>query len=346
VSLTVLENAPLRALNTFGVQAHARRLVRVDDAAQLAQALEIASSAGTPLVLGAGSNVLFAGDVDATVLLLRTRGAEVLGESGGATVVQAQAGEPWDAFVRWSLAQGLGGLENLALIPGSVGASPVQNVGAYGVEMRECFEGLDALDLSSGARRAFSPADCEFGYRDSVFRRRTGRRWLIERVRFRLEREPRLRLDYGEIREELARRGIASPGPCDVADAVSAIRRRKLPDPATLGNAGSFFKNPVVEPAIADALRDRHPAMPSWAASAGVKLSAGWLIEQCGWKGRREGDAGVHAAHALVLVNHGAATGAQILALARGIRASVLEHFGVALEPEPLVVGAPFDDPL
>ncbi len=346
MSLTVLENAPLRALNTFGVQAHARRLVRVDDPAQLAQALEIASSAGTPLVLGAGSNVLFAGDVDATVLLLRTRGVEVLGEAEGAALVEAQAGEPWDAFVRWSLAQGLGGLENLALIPGTVGASPIQNVGAYGVEMRERFDGLDALDLSSGARRAFTPADCAFGYRDSVFRRPGGRRWLIERVRFRLEREPRLRLDYGEIRDELARRGIASPGPRDVADAVSAIRRRRLPDPAELGNAGSFFKNPVVAPALADALRGRHPAMPSWPAPGGVKLSAGWLIEQCGWKGRREGDAGVHAAHALVLVNHGAATGAQLLALARSVRASVLERFGVRLEPEPLVVGADFDEPL
>lgn len=338
--LSVTLDAPLARLNTFGVEARARRLVEFAGAAAPEDALDAVAGAGPVLVLGGGSNVLFAGDFDGTVLRVSTRGRRILGDDAGEPVVEARAGEDWDGFVRWTLARGLYGLENLALIPGTVGASPIQNIGAYGVEMRERFHGLSAVRLADGARREFDAPACAFGYRDSVFKHAGGAGWLVTDVRFRLSREPAPRTGYTDLREELARRSIASATPADVADAVSTVRRRKLPDPARLGNAGSFFRNPVLPADRAAELARRHPCLPAWPADGGVKLAAAWLIDQCGWKGRREGDAGVHAAHALVLVNHGRASGAQILALARRVRDSVLERFGVELEPEPLIVGA------
>jgi len=337
MTFTVVPDACLRRLNTFGVDVRAARLIEVEQPADLEGALAEARAMPPLLVLGGGSNVLFTGDFPGTVLHPATRGRRVLESSGAGAVVEAEAGEDWDAFVRWTLSQGLSGLENLSLIPGTVGASPIQNIGAYGVEMCERFAGLSAIDTQTLARRDFTATDCAFGYRDSLFRNAQAGRWLIARVRFRLDRAPRLRLDYADLRHELAARGCGQPTPADVADAVSAIRRRKLPDPAELGNAGSFFKNPVVSGEAAQALRSREPDLVCWPDPRGVKLSAAWMIERCGWKGAREGDAGVHASHALVLVNHGRASGAQILALAAKIRASVLQRFGVALEPEPLV---------
>ena len=335
----VLRNAPLRALNSFGIDARAALLVRVDDAADFPAALEAGSRAPSLRVLGGGSNVLFVGDFDGALIQVATRGRRVVGPPGPVTCVEAEAGEPWDAFVRWTLAQGLIGLENLSMIPGCVGASPIQNIGAYGVEMREVFDSLDALCLADGRQRTFGAAECRFGYRDSVFKQAEAGRWLITRVRFRLAREAALHTDYGDLRAELDRAGVVRPDAAAVASAVRAIRSRKLPDPAVIGNAGSFFKNPVLPGAEAHAVIARAPQMPAWPGDDGtVKLSAAWMIDRCGWKGVREGDAGVHAAHALVLVNHGHATGAQILALAERIRASVLETFGVALEPEPSII--------
>jgi UDP-N-acetylmuramate dehydrogenase len=335
--ISVLENAELADLNSFGVAATAARLVSYDDPADVVEALEASGGHGARLVIGSGTNLLFTADFEGTILRVCTTGRRVLDDGPGGVLVEAEAGEPWDAFVRWTLAQGLCGLENLSLIPGSAGASPIQNIGAYGVEMRDTFAGLTAIDLSTGAAREFDPAQCCFDYRDSLFKHPDGRRWLILRVRFRLSREPRLHLDYGELREELARTGCDRPAPTDVARAVTALRRRKLPDPAALGNAGSFFKNPVVSQAQAEAMRERFPGLPVWSSASGAKISAAWMIEHCGWKGVREGDAGVHAAHALVLVNHGHATGAQLLALAMRIRSSVMDAFGVLLEPEPLI---------
>ncbi len=336
--ITLIENASLAGLNSFGVDALAARLVRLDDAAEATEALAISAGHGPRLVLGGGTNVLFTSDFDGTILRVCTAGRRVLEDGPREALVEAEAGEPWDGFVQWSLASGLYGLENLSLIPGSVGASPIQNIGAYGVEMRECFAGLSAIDLNTGESREFGPQECCFDYRDSLFKHPDGRRWLILRVRFTLSREPRPRLDYGDLREELSRAGCGRPTPTDVASAVSALRRRRLPDPAVLGNAGSFFKNPVVPEAQADAMRERYPDLPRWPAATGVKLSAAWMIERCGWKGAREGDAGVHAEHALVLVNHGRASGAQLLALAMRVRDSVMDAFGVLLEPEPLIV--------
>ena len=334
-------DAPLRELNAFGIRAVARELWTLDDAADLPALAAALRSAGTadPLVLGGGSNLLITGDLDAPVIAVRTRGRGIVSEDGDAVLVEAAAGESWDGLVRWSLGLGLCGLENLALIPGSVGAAPIQNIGAYGVELREAFDSLVAVHLGHGGTRRFDAADCAFGYRDSAFKHGDGTRWLITSVRLRLSRRPTLRLDYGDIRDELRRAGVGSPGSTDVADAVTAIRRRRLPDPAVLGNAGSFFRNPVVTAATADRLSAREPGLPRWPAGAGVKLSAAWMIDRCGWKGHRDGDAGVHAAHALVLVNHGGASGEDLLRLARAIRDSVEARFGVRLEPEPVIVG-------
>jgi UDP-N-acetylmuramate dehydrogenase len=261
-------------------------------------------------------------------------------DDGDTVIVQAAAGEAWDPLVRWTLSQGLAGLENLALIPGTVGAAPIQNIGAYGVELRDCFDSLDAINLGSGTARSFSADDCAFGYRDSVFKHADGADWLVTAVRLRLSRTPDLKLDYGEIRAELTEARIVAPTPTDVADAVTRIRRRKLPDPAVIGNAGSFFKNPLIEPALAAALSAREPGLPCWPSGDQIKVSAAWMIERCGFKGMRVGDAGVHERHALVLVNHGHARGSDILALARQIRGAVETRFGIRLEAEPMVVGA------
>ncbi len=346
----------LRTLNSFGVEARAARLIEIRRAGELPAVVERLRDGPAPFVLGGGSNVLFTHDPPMPILRIALRSRTLLAEDERGTLVEAGAGEPWNDFVEWTLAQGLVGLENLSLIPGTVGASPIQNIGAYGVEMREHFDSLDAVSLRDGRRRRFDAADCRLGYRDSVFRHAEGRQWAIVAVRFRLAREAPLRLDYGEIRDELRARGITRAVARDVAQAVSAIRRRKLPDPTVLGNAGSFFRNPVVDAATAEALAAREPAMPRFplppdeAPAAGgrpasgepavsrVKLSAGWLIEQCGWKGFREGDVGVHDRHALVLVNHGAASGAQIAALAARIAETVRKRFGIVLEPEPTIV--------
>lgn len=336
MALTVTACAALDHLNSFGVRARARRLVTLGDAAATDEALELLAQGPRRLVLGGGSNVLFTGDFDGTVLLVKTRGLHVLDEGSHGTIVEAAAGEHWDGFVRWTLARGLAGLENLSLIPGTVGASPIQNIGAYGVEVCERIVSLDAVHLESGERRTFAAAECDFGYRDSLFKRT--RNWLIERVRFQLRRDASPSLQYGELREEIARAGITAPTTADVAQAVCALRRRKLPDPSVLGNAGSFFKNPVLAAPDAQKLIATLPGLPHWPAGERVKLSAAWLIEHCGWKGRREGDAGVHASHALVLVNHGDASGADLLALARHIQAAVRDGFGVELEPEPVIL--------
>jgi UDP-N-acetylmuramate dehydrogenase len=348
MTLRIESPASLRALNSFGVSAQASRLVTLDTLADLDEALALLAHSPRSLVLGGGSNLLLAGDFEGTVLRMALRGRRILSEAEAApdamALVEAAAGENWHDFVCWTLDQGLYGLENLSLIPGTVGASPIQNIGAYGVEMRDRFESLEAVDRVSGERRRLNAAECRFGYRDSLFKRPEGARWLILSVRFRLARTFAPRLEYAELRREIdagnlaAGRADAAPDARTVAAAVIAIRRRKLPDPARLGNAGSFFRNPVVDAATAEALARAWPGLPCHASDGAVKLSAAWLIDRCGWKGHREGDAGVHAEHALVLVNHGCATGTELLRLALRIAASVRERFGVVLEPEPTIV--------
>lgn len=339
MSLSITENHSLKSLNTFGVEVYARCFAEAYSDEDVRKALATAQHLGLPLyVLGGGSNVLLTQDVQALVMRLNSRGIRTIADDGERVVLEAEAGEPWHPFVLYSLEQGLAGLENLSLIPGTVGAAPIQNVGAYGVEISDVFAGLTALDRATGELCELDAAACAFAYRDSLFKRQAGR-YIILRVRFALTRTPSLRLDYGPLRQRLRQMGVEQPGPQDVSVAVCSIRREKLPDPGVLGNAGSFFKNPLVSEDQMDALRQRYPELVAYPQENGwFKLAAGWLIEKAGWKGFRDGDAGVHDRQALVLVNHGQASGRQILALARRIQADIAERFGVTLEIEPNII--------
>lgn len=339
---TLVEHAPLQALNSFHVAATAPRLLQIADPQALPQALALPQVAGGPLLaLGGGSNVLLAGDPDGTVLNFANRTVELVAQHADHAILRAGAGMPWHALVMWSLQQGLSGLENLALIPGTAGAAPIQNIGAYGAQVGDFVHAVEAFDREAGGFVRLDAQACAFGYRDSLFKREP-ERWLITALELDLPFLHELKLDYAGIREELAAMRVELPEARDVAQAVINIRRRKLPDPDLLGNAGSFFKNPQLPREQVDALLHAHPGLPVFPAErpGEAKLSAAWLIEQCGWKGRRDGDAGVSPAHALVLVNHGHASGAELLALARRVTASVRERFGVVLEPEPRLVGA------
>ncbi|OQS41788.1 UDP-N-acetylmuramate dehydrogenase [Chromobacterium haemolyticum] len=341
MSLSYSHHHPLKSLNTFGMDARARDFCLLDALSDLPALLDSpAYRAGPVLWLGGGSNLLFTRDYAGLVVKLGLRGIRLLEESGDDVIVEAAAGENWHGFVLHTLSQGWYGLENLSLIPGTVGASPIQNIGAYGVEAKDYIHQVVCADLDhGGAELTLDKADCRFGYRDSVFKHEAAGRLLVTAVRFRLSRAPRLRTGYGDIQQELDAAGIAAPTPQDVSDAVIRIRSSKLPNPAELGNAGSFFKNPVLPAEQAQALLARHPAMPHYPATDGkVKLAAGWLIDQCGLKGHRDGDAGVHARQALVLVNYGAASGEQMRALADKVRAEVRQRFGVELEPEPIIL--------
>lgn len=339
MTLVVQSAVSLRAYNTFGVDVAARYWAEASDDAQVRQALDAARERQVPLlVLGGGSNLLLTANVEALVLRMASRGIRVVADDGQRVEIEAEAGEPWHGFVLWTLQQGFAGLENLSLIPGTVGASPVQNIGAYGVELKDCFLGLTALDRQSGEIREFDLQDCAFAYRDSRFKRESGR-WIILRVRFALERNASLHLDYGPVRQRLAEQGIEAPSASDVSRAICAIRSEKLPDPAVLGNAGSFFKNPLVPAELAQRLQQQHVDLVAYPQADGqVKLAAGWLIEKAGWKGFRDGDAGVHRLQALVLANYGHATGQQLLGLAQRIQADIAERFGVSLEIEPNVL--------
>ena len=339
MSLQVRTQVSLKPYNSFAVEARASHFAEAESDQLVREALAYAEAQQLSLlVLGGGSNLLLTADVQALVLRMASRGIRLLSDDGEQVLVEAEAGEPWHPFVQWTLAQGLVGLENLSLIPGTVGAAPVQNIGAYGVELKDLFAGLTALDRHTGELREFSLEECGFAYRDSLFKRESGR-WLILRVRFALSRSAALHLDYGPVRQRLAEQGIDAPTALDVSQAICAIRSEKLPDPAVLGNAGSFFKNPVVPAALAQRLRAEHADLVGYPQADGqVKLAAGWLIERAGWKGFREGDAGVHRLQALVLVNYGSATGAQLLALAQRIQADIAQRFAVELEIEPNVL--------
>ena len=338
----ISEDARLDARNTFGVAARAPLLVEVADVAALPAVFADPRLRDRPvLVLGGGSNLLFAGDPDGAVLALTGTDVRIVDDHGDHAIVRADAGGQWHALVLWTLDQGLSGLENLALIPGTVGAAPIQNIGAYGVEVRERIHAVDAYERSTGKTWRLSAEDCAFAYRDSRFKHEP-ERFVVTAVEFALPRTSALRLEYAGIGEELMAMGVeGTPTAAQVAEAVASIRRRKLPDPARIGNAGSVFKNPIVPSAQAEALQAQHPALPVFGTSDADmrKLSAAWLIDQRGWKGHRDGDAGIADSHALVLVNHGLASGAQLLALARRVSASVHERFGVALEPEPRIIG-------
>lgn len=340
MTLAIQSHISLKPHNTFGMAVQAAHFCQLDDTAQLPALL--ASSpyqTGPVLWLGGGSNLLLTRDYPGLVIKVALRGIRVQQESDDSVLVEAAAGENWHDFVRHCLQQGWYGLENLSLIPGTVGACPVQNIGAYGVEVKDRIVQVVCADLqANGKPLVLDNADCHFAYRDSVFKHEAAGRLLVTAVRFRLSLQPQLKTGYGDIQQELEKRGIQQPTPLDVSDVVMAIRASKLPDPAVLGNAGSFFKNPVIAQSQADALLQRFPALPHYPAGPGrVKLAAGWLIEQAGLKGYRQGDASVHERQALVLVNHGQASGSQMWALARHVQETVQQRYGVELEAEPLV---------
>jgi UDP-N-acetylmuramate dehydrogenase len=336
MTLQVLAQVSLKPFNSFGIDVRAQLFAEARSDADVREALAYASAQALPLlVIGGGSNLLLTQDISALVLRMATQGIRVLHDDGVHVVVEAEAGEAWHPFVLWTLEQGFCGLENLSLIPGTVGAAPMQNIGAYGVEIKDVFAGLTALDRHTGELRDFSLQECNFAYRDSLFKHETGR-WLILRVRFALSRASHLKLDYGPVQQRLAGQGITEATPSDVSRAICSIRSEKLPDPAVLGNAGSFFKNPLVTKALAEELQALYPDLVAYPQADGhMKLAAGWLIDKAGWKGFREGDAGVHALQALVLVNYGSATGHDIAHLARRIQTDIAERFKVELEMEP-----------
>jgi len=336
MTLQVQAQVSLKPFNSFGIDVRARLFAEARNDADVREALAYAAGQQLPLlVIGGGSNLLLTQDIDALVLRMASQGIRVLNDDGVHIVVEAEAGEAWHPFVLWTLAQGFSGLENLSLIPGTVGAAPMQNIGAYGVEIKDVFAGLTALDRHTGELRDFSLAECNFAYRDSLFKHEVGR-WLILRVRFALSRAVHLKLEYGPVQQRLTEQGIAQATPSDVSRAICSIRSEKLPDPAVLGNAGSFFKNPLVSKALAAELQLQYPDLVAYPQADGqMKLAAGWLIDKAGWKGFRDGDAGVHRLQALVLVNYGAATGQDIAGLALRIQQDIEKRFKVVLEMEP-----------
>ena len=365
--MLVEKNVPLQPYNTFHIVAKAHTLVRIGSVEALREVIAHTELGPLPkFILGGGSNIVLTGDVKPLVLKMEILGRRLVDETAKAVIVEAGAGENWHDFVAWTLAQGYLGLENLAMIPGTVGGTPVQNIGAYGVELQDRFESLQAADLVTGETFTLNAAQCGFGYRDSVFKRRAGGaadhgkaslglagRAVITHVKFRLPKPWKPILGYADIDKKMATTGIASPTAQQMFDWVCEIRRAKLPDPAVIGNAGSFFKNPTVSQEQCADIIAREPRIVHYPLADGsVKLAAGWLIDACGWRGKSVGQAGVYEKQALVLVNRGdrsglpganlavarGATGGEVMTLAGAIQTSVYERFGIRLETEPVVV--------
>ncbi len=346
--MNVTQNVPLQPYNSFGIVAKAHSLVRIrsEEDAKTAQQ-DLKNCPEGHCVLGGGSNLVITGDVKPRVLKVEISGKRLVTETDKAWIVEVGAGENWHECVTWTLDQGFPGLENMALIPGSVGASPVQNIGAYGVELQDRFDSLDALDLLTGQVFSLNAAQCAFGYRDSIFKHASSGpnglglagRALILRVRFALPKLWKPVLGYLDLERKMAETGIAQPSARQIYDWVCEIRRHKLPDPKVLGNAGSFFKNPTVTPEQCADIIARDPKVVHYPMPDGsIKLAAGWLIDACGWKGKSVGNAAVYEKQALVLVNRGGATGGEVVTLAKAIQTSVYERFGIRLEPEPVVI--------
>jgi UDP-N-acetylmuramate dehydrogenase len=327
-------NCSLKPYNTFGIDVQAKAFDRFSNIEELSACINTYKGLEL-LIVGGGSNILFTKDFDGVVLKNELKGFEVLSETDTTVIVRAGAGENWHEFVLKCIDLGYAGIENMSLIPGSVGASPMQNIGAYGVEIKDVFHSLKAYHIASGEIHTFDAAACEFGYRESVFKRALKGQYVIISVAFQLSKIAAINKNYGAIESQLESMGISQPSIKDISNAVIAIRSSKLPDPKTLGNAGSFFKNPVVDQQLVDRILEIHPEAPNYPAETGKrKLAAGWLIEQTGWKGKTIGTCGVHTLQALVLVNYGGSTGQQIYDLSSQIIASVEEKFGVTLERE------------
>lgn len=330
----------LRDFNTFGIDTTAKMMVRVQRIDDLQTVLHDPKLQNeNRLILGGGSNLLFTRPLDALVIKIDLTGKKIISEDDRYVLVEAGAGENWHTFVRWTIDQNLGGLENLSLIPGNVGASPMQNIGAYGVEIKDSFHSLKAVNLITGEIQEFNKADCEFGYRESVFKRSLKNQFAIVSVQYRLKKYPDFNTSYGAIEQELERMEISEISLDAISQAVMNIRQSKLPDPRVLGNAGSFFKNPTISESEFQHIICNHPDIPHYPAAGGMhKLAAGWMIEQCGWKGKRIGNCGMHERQALVLVNYGGASGEEIYDLSEQVLQSVKSRFGVELEREVNVI--------
>jgi UDP-N-acetylmuramate dehydrogenase len=336
--MLVQENFSLKAFNTFGIDIAARYFAKFSSWEELEQLKEIVSNdaLATPLILGGGSNILFTKNFNGLVLKNEVYGIRVVTETPDHIIVEAGAGENWHEFVLHCIANNYAGLENLSLIPGTVGASPIQNIGAYGVEIKDSFHSLDAYHFHDKKLVHFTANDCAFGYRESIFKHDLKNELAILKVRFQLNKKPNLKTSYGIIEQELAKKNINNPSIKDISDAVISIRSSKLPDPKIIGNAGSFFKNPIIPLAKYEELKHQYDTIPGYASDKPgfIKIAAGWLIDQCGWKGYRKADAGCHALQALVLVNYGKATGQEIIDLSNQIIASIQNKFGIDLERE------------
>lgn len=337
--MEIASHYPLKNHNTFGISAFAKEFIQVHTVEELAQVLK-ENQDKKLFILGGGSNMLLTQDIDALVIHVDLKGKEIVSKEDNHANVKAMAGENWHEFVLYTIDQNLGGLENLSLIPGNVGTTPIQNIGAYGTEIKDTFVSCEAMDIATQQIKTFTKEECEFAYRESIFKGQLKDKYVIVSVTFRLTTsDHKINTSYGDIATELANNGITTPTIKDVSNAVTAIRRSKLPDPKELGNSGSFFKNPIIPIKTFEKAHAQHPLMPHYTVSDSlVKVPAGWLIEQSGFKGKRFGDAGVHAKQALVLVNYGNATGQEILELSKNIQKTVLENFGITIEAEVNII--------
>jgi len=337
--MTIQNNFSLKKYNTFGIEAKAKQFVAVNSIEDLNTILKEHQSE-PKFILGGGSNMLLTQDIEALVIHIDLKGKKVLKEDDNFVWVESQAGENWHEFVLWSIDQNFGGLENMSLIPGNVGTTPVQNIGAYGTEIKDTFISCDAMNIASQEMKTFTKEDCNFGYRESIFKHEAKDQFIITSVVFKLtRRDHKINTSYGDITKELEKQNVTTPSLKDVSNAVIAIRQSKLPDPAALGNSGSFFKNPIIPKEQYEKVHALHPEMPHYVVSeTEVKVPAGWLIEKAGFKGKRFGDAGIHKNQALVLVNYGNATGQEILSVSRDIQATILKEFGIAIEAEVNVI--------
>jgi len=337
--VNIQENISLKNYNTFGIDVKARFFVEITGLVQLQKVLEL-KAYPKKFIISGGSNMLLTKDIDALVVHLKLKGISIVEENENFVEVKAMAGENWHELVMWSLDQGFGGLENLSLIPGNVGTAPIQNIGAYGVELKDVFVSCAAMDVKTGELEGFDNEACEFGYRESIFKNRAKDKYIITSVVLKLTKKDHvLHTGYGSIENELKEKGIVHPTIRDISDAVIAIRRSKLPDPKEIGNSGSFFKNPVISQKAFDRFIKKYPNAPFYEMDDDkFKIPAGWLVEQCGFKGKRFGDAGVHEKQALVLVNHGSATGKEILDLSKKIQDEVQKTFKIKIQPEVNII--------
>ncbi len=337
--MQIQSNFSLKSFNTFGIEAKAKNFVAVHSLDELKTVL-VEHAAEPKFILGGGSNMLLTQDIDALVIHIDLKGKRILKEDDDFVWVESMAGENWHEFVLWTIDQNFGGLENMSLIPGNVGTTPVQNIGAYGTEIKDTFVSCDAMKIDDQTMRTFSKEDCRFGYRESIFKQEAKNQYIITSVVFKLtKRNHKINTSYGDITKELALQNVTVPTLKDVSNAVIAIRQSKLPDPKILGNSGSFFKNPVISRSHFEKVQAQFPEIKFFEVSpTEVKVPAGWLIEQAGYKGFRKGDAGVHKNQALVLVNYGSATGQEILALSREVQQAVFEKYSIAIEAEVNVI--------